>query len=270
MNKILFATDFSESCNNAMHYLLKLIENSSAVVDIVHVYDIPVTSVSTLPYQAVKGMLDERKQVVVKQLSDIKGSIPSQHQGETHAIYGIYPSSDIAECAAKTNAELVVMGLRQKYSLIDKMIGSITAHTMHKSPVPVLAIPSGSTFEKVEHILFPTAMDHINGISDDEYEAMEWLLSIRSFLQNPKIHLLHINATEEIEIAMKNGPLPHTDFTMSYADSVDEGIKDHLESHTTQWLAFYKPHRSFWEQLYHSSVSRKLLYHSRLPILIFS
>lgn len=162
------------------------------------------------------------------------------------------------------------MALRQKYSIIDKLIGSITAHTVQKSSVPVLAIPNGADYKHISNILFPTAIHSSQQLSEDENNALDWLFKFYEFTKKPKIHMIHIKSMDpDIFITYKNNPFPSMDFIRTKANSVDEGIINYLENHNIELLAFYKPNRSLWERLYHSSVSRKLLYKSRIPLLIF-
>jgi len=269
VQKIVLATDFSESCENALSYIKQMIQGTDVKVELVHVYDIPITTVSYATPQIAKQLLKDKKAQIIEELQTLSNLLPEANQGEVQAIYGVYPSSDIAYYASSIEADLIVMALRQKYSFIDRMMGTVTAHTIEKSAIPVLAIPNGAQYEPINNILFPTEM-HSNGqLNEQEEDALEWLAGFWELCEQPEVDMVHINTDKGIDIEYKNRPLPNMNFLESYAKSVDEGILNIIDKKPVNLLAFYKPNRSFWERLYHSSVTRKLLFQSRLPVLIF-
>ena len=270
MKKILFATNFSDSCTNALRYIVEMFKDKEVIIDLIHVFQIAPTTLSVIPADTINGLIENRKQLSIEKLTDLAKSIPGKNRGELIANYGVYPSSEIAEQAEERNADLVVMGLREKYSLLDRMIGTTTAFTIKESRVPVLAIPDGSEYSKIHDILFPTAIEFTSDLGQDEMEAIKWLNKFIKSIDDCKVHIVHIiQDPNQIDIQYKNLPLPQFDFTVANADSIEEGLFQNLEKSNSNMIAFYKPHRSFWERLFHSSVSRKLLYKSRTPLLIF-
>ena len=270
MKKILFATNFSDSCENAFKYILDMVKDKDITIDLVHVFQIAPTTLSVIPADTINSLIENRKELSLEKLSDLAKRIPEQNRGELIANYGVYPSSEIAENVESRNSDLVVMGLREKYSLLDRMIGTTTAFTIKESKVPVLAIPDGSAYTDIKDILFPTAIEFTNELENEEMEAIKWLNRFIKTLDGCKVHIIHIvQDHNQIDIQYKNLPLPQFDFTVAFADTIEDGLFKNLEKTKSNLIAFYKPHRNFWERLFHSSVSRKLLYQSRTPLLIF-
>ncbi len=272
MKKLLFATDFSNSCENALHYIVSLVKGKEIKVDICHVYDIPITDSSYIPYAAVQGMIDIKKDATIKRLKDSLSELPEAQRGEAYPIFGVYPSAEITEKAEEIKADLIVMALRQKYSLMDRMVGSVTAHTIQKATVPVLAIPATATYSEFDDILFPCMMDSYLELTEPEKKAMEWLYSFWDLFDGPKVHLLHIEESEgdeTMDITFKNSPFKKMDFIISHAEDVHTGILQKLMEIDSDLIAVYKPHRKFWERLFHNSETKKLLYHSPVPLLVF-
>ena len=144
MKRILFATDFSDSCQNALKYVTQMVRGHDTKVDIIHVFDIPVSILSSVSYQSGLSMVSEKNKTCIQRLKEQLEFLDENNRGIIYCINGMYPSAEIAEIAEREEIDVIVMALRQKYSLIDKMIGSTTAHTIQKSTIPVLAIPSGS------------------------------------------------------------------------------------------------------------------------------
>lgn len=273
MNRILFATDFSQSCDNALQFTIDLVKGKEIMVDLVHVYDIPVTDSSYIPYAAVEGMIEIKREASEKRLKESLTKLNEKNQGKVYPVFGVYPSSEIAELATNISSDLIVMAMRQKYSMMDKLVGSVTAHTIQKSHVPVLAIPATAIYTEFDDVLFPSQMDSYIEMSEPEKKALEWLYDFWHLFDGPKIHLLHIEKDEgknQLDITFKNSPFAEMDFTISHADDVHEGILQRLLEVETDLIAIYKPNRTFWERLFHNSETKKLLYESPIPILVFS
>ena len=257
-----------------MNYLLAFVKERQLHIDLVHVFDIPITMSSSQFPRAVEGLITERGDAVRDELLLLRERIPDGHRGEIHVIYGVYPSTEINELAEKLEVDLVVMGMREKYSIFDRLIGTVTAQTISKSNVPVLVIPQGATFKGIRKILFPTIMGVDDEFSEQEEESLFKLFDFARFSGDTEVNFLHIQTKSagrksHIDVIFDDVPFKGFQYTRSYAEKVDEGLLEHLQKERTDLLAFYKPHRSFWERLYRSSLTRKLLFSSRIPILVF-
>ena len=273
MKRILFASDLSDSGMNALQYTLALTKDTSITIDLVHAFDIPVIVASSLPQAAISTMIDERAQLMTENLRELQKSIPDKQKGRLDAIYGPYPASEIVHTASENGVDMIVMALRQKYSFIDRLMGTVTAQTIALSNIPVLAIPSGSSFAGIHKILFPTAIPQSDDLPEKEEKALQWLYNFWSIFKYPSVHLLHINkegSDRADEITFKHKPFSETEFTISHARTLEDGIIDFVKKEEAELIALYKPHRNFWERIYHSSVTRKLLFKSRIPLLIFT
>jgi nucleotide-binding universal stress UspA family protein len=273
MKRILLATDFSDACDNALQYALDLTKKSEIKVDLINVYDIPVVVTSSMPSRAIDGIMFEKAKVVESHLLELQQKIPLANRGYFKAIYGPYAATEITEFAKKEGHDMIVMGMKQKYGLLDRMMGTVTAHTIQLATVPVLAIPSQSKFTEYKHILFPTANPSGKEIPEAEEKAIKWLIEYGKLFGSPSIHMLHIKKTEEEketdEVTYPSKVLDKLDFTVSHAENIEEGIINFYEKEHAELLAFYKPYRYFWERLYHSSLIRKILFRTRVPLLIF-
>lgn len=272
MKRILLATDFSDACDNALEYALGLVKNTEIKIDLINVYDIPVMVTSSMPSRAIDGIMYEKAKAVESHLLELQQDLPAKNRGYFKAIYGPYAATEISEFAKKEGHDMIVMGMKQKYSLIDRMMGTITAQTIQLASVPVLAIPSQSKFVPYKNILFPTAHASGKEISEAEEKAIKWLVEFGHLFGNPAIHLLHIKKTveeENLDVTYDSKVINNLDFTVAHAENIEDGIISFYEKKHAELLAFYKPYRYFWERLYHSSLIRKILFRTRVPLLIF-
>ena len=271
MKNLLFATDFSESSRSAFRFVKDMIEKYPMKINLVHVFDIPIPTTTTLATNAVTGMIKEREAAIKRHLKELMDELPPEHQGEFFSIYGTYPSTEIAEKAEETGSMLIVMALRQRYSFFERLIGTTTAHTIQKSKIPVLAIPNGLKFTDFDDILFPTEMKVDDELGEKEMKALKWLQAFVGIVEKPDIHMIHISSDKNLATTtIRDKPFPGMEFTITGADSIEEGILKFFEKKSMDLLAVYKPNRTFWERLYHSSVTRKFLEQNKAPLLVFS
>lgn len=271
MKNLLFATDFSESSRNSFQFVKAMVEKYPMKVNVIHVFDIPIPTATTLASNAVLGMIKERESAVNRHLVEMLDELPKENQGEKYAIHGTYPSTEVSEVAEKANAMLIVMALRQKYSFFERLIGTTTAHTIQKSKTPVLAIPNGLKFTDFDDILFPTQMNVGDEMKNKELKALKWLQEFVGMVEKPDIHMIHISSDKSLaSTTIQDKPYPGMEFTVTGADSIEEGILAFLEKKSMDLLAVYKPNRPFWERIYHSSITRKFLEQNKAPLLVFS
>ncbi len=271
MPNLLFATDFSESSNNAFQFVKNMVNVYPMKVNFIHVFDIPIPTTTTLATNAVAGMIKERENAVRNNLHEMMNTLSPENQGEVFAIYGTYPSTEIAEKAESLESMMIVMALRQKYTFFERLIGTTTAHTIQKANTPVLAVPNGLTFSQFHSILFPTELTIDEELHEKELKALRWLQEFVGIVKKPIIQMIHISPDKErITTTIKDKPFPGMEFTVTYADTIEEGILNFLDKNSMDLLAIYKPNRPFWERLYHSSVTRKFLEQKKVPLLVFS
>ncbi len=271
MTHLLFATDFSESSNNAFRFVKNMVVKYPMKVNFIHVFDIPIPTTTTLASNAVAGMIQERETAVKNNLKSLRDELPVENRGEIFAVYGTYPSTEIAEKAEESDSMLIVMALRQRYTFFERLIGTTTAHTIQKSNTPVLAIPNGLEFEEFREILFPTELTIGEEMKGRELKALRWLQEFVGIVQEPDISMIHISPDKDrITTTIRDKPFPGMKFTVTAANSIEEGILNFLNKNTMDLVAIYKPNRSFWERIYHSSTTRKLLEQNKAPLLVFS
>jgi|GEM_PF-1261779 len=270
MKKILIAVDFSESCTNAIAYIRHLTSGSKIKVDMMHMYSVPVVSLTNLPAETVQQVMNSKKKESQELMIEQMNILESQNRGEIHLVYGVYPSSEIIEVAKSIEPDLIVMALRQKYSMIYRLLGTVTANTMYKTTIPLLAIPNGASFSNSCHVLHPTEEKHAQTLTDNLADQLEKLVDFCSIFKESSISMIHINKGAGLDVVYKNKPLGDIELIVSQAKTIHEGIKAALEKKEVDIIAIQKSSRNFWERLYHSSLTRKILFNAKLPILILT
>jgi len=269
MKKILFATDFSEASDNAFEYLKGFIGNHAVQVDLMHVYNLPVSSTAAVDSDILVAFMEEHKSKHRSILDKMQDSLHPDQRGVTHVISGVYPSTEIAEIAEDIETDLVVMAMRRHYSLLERILGTTTANAIQKSRTNVLAIPNGSKYEGITTVLLPTDAERASGFVEANEFALHRLVELWKLEDTPSFHILHVSEDEGVTVTYRDRPFAPLSFTVSHASSVHNGIIDFMRDRNMDMIAVNKVDRQFWERLFHSSMTRKLLYESRRPLLVY-
>ncbi|MBT8219769.1 MAG: universal stress protein [Bacteroidia bacterium] len=95
-------------------------------------------------------------------LEEIIQALPKENRGHIHAKEGGGIPEQLMTTAKENDIDLIVMGLRKKYSLIDRFFGTISARMVNILEIPIMVIPYGARYAEIKDILFPTAMTSNN------------------------------------------------------------------------------------------------------------
>ncbi|GIV31289.1 MAG: hypothetical protein KatS3mg029_0640 [Saprospiraceae bacterium] len=110
-------------------------------------------------------------------------------------------------------------------------------------------------------------------------ETLQYLNSIIDTLGG-NVHFVHVERDDtsstykEIEqrifnILFESGE-PHYSFTMSKVEGPDvvEALSTYADQHGIDLIILVHPHRSFWESIFHKSVTRAMALNSRIPLMV--
>jgi nucleotide-binding universal stress UspA family protein len=188
INRILFATDFSDCAREAERHLKYVAKACHAQVDVVHVVefqpgmdvDYPINS-RYLEYQ--RQLAGPELDRIVKTLADIG------LQATGRLAVGL-PSQQIAGLAKELDVDLVVVGTLGKTGAAHVLLGSTAERVIGRAPCPVLAVRGvepkiGSDRPAVQRIL--TAVD----FSDCSLEALEYGIQLAKDLR-AAMTILHV------------------------------------------------------------------------------
>jgi nucleotide-binding universal stress UspA family protein len=132
---ILFATDFSPASSVAFDVAAALARDYRARMIAVHVIE-PV-AMGFSEYTAYVGPAEDKGKAM-ESLQAIKA--PSPRVTIEHRLLEGDPATVIAETAAETGADLVVMGTHGRTGLTRFVMGSVAEDVLRKAPCPVLTV----------------------------------------------------------------------------------------------------------------------------------
>lgn len=135
MKNILLATDLATETNRAFDRAVKLASALSAQLHIIHVC--PSYSFRGKKNSAISLKKDAENSIknALKMSQGIKES-----QATITVVEGGGTFSEIINHAKKVNAELVVMGIHNKVSMLDMFVGTTIERVIRRGTVPVLMV----------------------------------------------------------------------------------------------------------------------------------
>lgn len=277
MKQILFPTDFSEAANVAFVYALNFADAIGAEVTILHVYDLPIVETPPLPestkeifnvLEANKAESFKEELLRLQQLAEEKDSGNIKLNSEL--LYGdlVY---NINKLTKEQNVVLVVMGTTGATGTKEIFLGSNAASVIGSvDNIPVLAVPINANFsEKVNSIVFTTQYQ------EKDTDAFNKTLNIARSLK-AKVYCLYIKTPDDptnIEERINEWKILYKDNDVSFfnidGDHIEQTIIDFVENQKVDMLVMLKHKRGFFESLFHRSLTKKMAYHTSVPLMVY-
>lgn len=140
---ILFPTDFSETANKSLNYIVQLRGAGSQEVIVLHVINRHI-----LDGLVRHGVLDvqveqwERKarEVAEESLTKMRKRLELKGFAVKVMIETGYPAKVILEVERRVRPSLIVVGSHGRSSISDMLLGSVSDHVIRKSRYPVLVV----------------------------------------------------------------------------------------------------------------------------------
>lgn len=140
INSILFATDFSESSQNAADYAVTLTKLTGATLHVLHVInELDEHQRVMIPKEAFQILEKEVEVQAVKELEKFCREQTEALRTITYAVVGA-PFKVILEMGKKVNADLIVMGTHGRTGMEHVIVGSTAERVVRRSKIPVLTV----------------------------------------------------------------------------------------------------------------------------------
>lgn len=282
--------DFSTNSLKACKFGLNFAAQIKVEVVLMHVYFSPVYMPSLqyategygMPYEAelgIKSMLDN----VHNRLKELTDSIDKMMaDGELPTVKytcllreGI-PEEEILSFAREESPLMIVMGTRGENMTDYGLMGSVTAEVIERSPVFVYSIPEEAkltNFKEIHKVAFITNFDQRDLIAFDSL-----ITTFKDY--NFEIYFIHINSNEERrtwneiklsgikEYFHKQYPDLNINYSLVTDDSFFNNLDDYVRREDIDVLCVSNYKRNVFARLFNPSIAKKMIFHSRTPILV--
>ena len=261
--RVLLPTDFSENAALATQFALDVARRTNGYILALHAYDVPHYERSM-----TTSLLIEMKKVAEQNMADFEQEnlANSGIKYDSHVMIG-NPIRLSREMVHKHNLDLVVMGTKGASGLEELLIGSNAASVIHNVDVPVLVVPPSSVVKEIKRIVLATDLEFKN--------KKPPLQALAKFARayGAEVFLLHIQDEDGIPggtrelIAEAMGDVKHTYHIASQKEDIEATILDFCEEKETDIVSAISKRYGFFQGLFHKSLTSKLAYHSRIPLL---
>lgn len=272
MKKILFPTDFSAVANNAFLYALQLAKHIKAEIITLHVYELPQMNYVDVPV----NLLDIYEVTELSNFENYKHHIPTLRDiAERYHLEDIKISNvletgnlidNIHQISTAENIDYIVMGTKGAAGLTATFLGSVTEKVMHHSKTVLLAIPEHCQFATPSNIIFTTKFQSA------DREILKKVIQLAQ-LFGARIDCLFVRGYDDVvlETVVDDWKelLEHEVVTYHtiVGNDIEHGILEFIETHHNDMLAMPIHNHGFFEGLFHASLSKKLTFHAKIPIL---
>lgn len=257
MKTILLPTDFSNNSINAIGYAVQLFKEEKCHFILLNIQkassfisdDFMTMTSSTTIYQT---LIDTAKHSITNLINNLK----KEHNNPKHEFIPLVDYDNfidgINQACLKHNVDLIVMGTQGATGAERVIFGSNTVRVIQRCPTPVLVIPEGCSYQKIDKIAFTS-----NYLSKYETEELSPLLDIAlshdSILEI--LHMVeedHLSADQEnnknfIDFIFKNVKHEFIDLENT---NLYEQVHNFIKTNDVKLLAMMSQKHSFFERLF--------------------
>lgn len=275
MKNILLPTDFSKNSINAINYAVKLFENMACNFYILNVQkassfisdDLMSVSTSATIYNT---LVDTAK----KSITNIISQINKRSKNDMHTFQSIVDYDNFIDAINQTSKiygiDLIVMGTKGASGFEKVIFGSNTVHVLQRCDIPVLAIPVGCKYKKLDTIAFTSSYRSSYFIKD--FLPLKDLVS----LYHSKLKIMHVvedyNFEEKLDenIMFFKNNFPHVTFdeVNSVGHNIYNVTHNYIVENDIKMIAMVGKKHSFFDRLFTRHSVETLAFKIDIPFLV--
>lgn len=172
------------------------------------------------------------------------------------------------------DADLIIMGMRNRMGLAGRIFGGLAARMINYSEAPVLMTPPGTQFAPISNVVYATDFDVANLASIEKMVA--WCQAL-----DARLYLVHVNddpaekvwAKQQMEKIMRAVEEDNEDRQVSFTVLEGDDIMDHLERYMQEvkadLIALTANRKGFWDRIFRSGLAHEIIQEVNIPVLIF-
>ncbi len=270
---ILVPVDYSKASKTAVHYAAGLAKQLGAQIKILHVVQANTSGKTLLKLKKLEEQLMEiaRKDGEIF-FHEIKKSIKGKKpELSFHIKEGFDFIATVNRFCKEEGVDLIVMGTTGASGLKKMLIGSNAAALINNAPVPVLAVPEKAGYSKPTKIAYATNLKH----TEEEIKTVAAFAQILA----ARVEVLYVAGSKATSIPdekdyakmlQQTAKYPKIGFTVVKSDNIPQAVETFVKKQNARLLTTFTHKLSFFEKLFDRGITRKMVYHIRVPILAFN
>lgn len=271
MKKLLVPTDFSDTSKNAALFAAQMAADvQNAKIILIHVSDKITGGSDGSPLTEDD---DDRRLILTQALSQLKDELLAVAQAPIEFV--MEKGSSLVETLSRyirhQAIDMVIMGITGATRLEQIFMGSNTLEMAKESVCPVLIIPPDAKYRKIKNVVLASDFKDV----DTTIPVAPLKATLDLF--KPTLHIVNVDSehyvelTDEfkaerakLELMLKNYS-PEFYFIRQY-DFFD-AISQFVDDRNIDLIFIVPRERSFLSGLFKTSHTKKLAYHSHVPIV---
>lgn len=269
---ILVPTDFSKNSLNAVEYASAIAKKEKAKIILLNAYHyIPPSSDIPLPSDIIHSMHIDSLEKLSALCSEIVKS--KKIKCEFLSKFDLAVNA-IIETSKEKKSDLIIMGTKGASGIREVLMGSNTASVIEKSKCPLIAVPEKAGYTGINNIMY--ASDY----HESDIDALKKLVELARFFKS-RIIVLHASdeefnrfSEEEYLKIFKNRVqrkirYNRISYKLAFGKLLKKVLQKEIEESNPDLIAMSTRHRNLFEKLFGTSVTRKMAFHSEIPLMAF-
>lgn len=288
LRKILVPIDFSIPSQNAARFAVMLAAKSNSEVKLLHVFNspvvdmIPFTDVASIQidfdmnYNLLHKTAKEKLAKFYADLVEFAKQIGAEKVPIGYTLREGYAAYGIIETSHKYKPGIIVMGTKGEGFRSTELVGSVANEVSEETRLPLLVIPEKAVLkgvDEVKNVLYATNFD------ESDYVSIRKLLRIVSPF-NIKLFCIHVSdkpdspAIKAQSSSLKDyfkliNPAMTVECSVIESKDMVKAFTDVIKEKNINLVAITSIKRSLIFKLFNPSLSKKMLYQSDVPVLLF-
>lgn len=271
---IAVPTDFSESSICALKFAAGMAKKLGAAIKLVHVYQRPYTTTAYnggLSAAVDPQMHKEIRQEIINELRKISENDFLEGVKVIARLITDIPAWKMYEELDNEDADIIVMGTHGMTGLLHGgLIGTNTERVIRHSPMPVISVPDGVTFNGINHLLFATNFQE--GVDEFYKHAVDLAKAFDADLEVAVINTQDSyqttkNANENYEVLKDKVPYEKSKLVIYNEDSVTEGIRDLSLKHHIDLIMMMTHGRTGFRHFLQGSITEDVSATVKTPVM---
>ncbi|TXD51986.1 MULTISPECIES: universal stress protein [unclassified Polaribacter] len=275
MKHILLPTDFSENAYNAIYYAVQLYKDVPCRFYILHTYNpINISTGGMLDTYATPDLQNIEKQTAERKLKEIEDSLYDEFNNTNHTFITMASFNlliaEMKIVIKENDIDLVIMGTKGATGAKEIFIGTNTMYAIKKLRFPVIAVPSGYTYEQPSDVLLPT--DYKFSKSNKYISLIRELCEVHT----AKLHILNVyNHSALKEKQQETESFLDAFFAdivclfhLAEEQELIKAIETSEKKYKINFLVMIHNKHNFFENLLFKPIIDQMVYHTNVPFLV--
>jgi len=278
--------DFSEQTGISMQYGLEIVRQFGGEIRLLHCYldyvaltgsnfDFSYETEGFLNYEMLNSIRESSRQNIIKIQEQLQQKVLVEGRTDIHIHYtlsGGIADEEILNIAETYKPDLILMGSRGKGGKA-MLSGSVVARIVKESTFPIIIVPEQGAFKSNKRFLFATKFST---------EDLQSILSLIELSQpvGGDLFCVHVDIdgdreTDQLKMAELQDALKYIpdNITMHFEiidnRNIVDGIEAFVKKHEITMICLVNHKRTFWQRMFEDDTTRKFLYKTKTPLIIF-